>query len=220
MDYILLSHDEFSILSDHLNLTYIYNTLSVDPTPARHVLHKLQRWTPKMSVFSYRMEHVMGELNYWTDLMTRWGVGCIAGSEHRAYGKMTSLLSQPCISPPYYETVEFPSKKEILLTQQSAVNEYDRCQQSNAKAWKEVPPQQVDAGGMRRMNTGFRVPSSRERYERHRADRFRVPSSRERQSLVMSSIPILPVRCCRPSAAINMCSHSSTASPVSSISTY
>jgi RNase H-like domain found in reverse transcriptase len=63
-DYLLLSHDEFSILSDHLNLRYIYNPFSVDPTLARHVVHKLQRWALKMSVFYYRMEHVMGVLNY------------------------------------------------------------------------------------------------------------------------------------------------------------
>jgi RNase H-like domain found in reverse transcriptase/Reverse transcriptase (RNA-dependent DNA polymerase) len=41
VDYLLLSHEEFSILSDHLNLTYIYNPLSADPTLARHVVHKL-----------------------------------------------------------------------------------------------------------------------------------------------------------------------------------
>jgi RNase H-like domain found in reverse transcriptase len=75
VNYLFLSHDEFSILSDHLNLTYIYNPLSADPTLARHVVHKLQRWALKMYVLSYRMVHVMGEFNYWTDLMTRWGVG-------------------------------------------------------------------------------------------------------------------------------------------------
>jgi hypothetical protein len=31
------------------------------------------------------MEHMMGELNYWTDLMTRWGVEWIAGSENKAH---------------------------------------------------------------------------------------------------------------------------------------
>jgi RNase H-like domain found in reverse transcriptase len=31
VDYMLLGHDGFSILSDHLNLTYIYNLLSADP---------------------------------------------------------------------------------------------------------------------------------------------------------------------------------------------
>jgi hypothetical protein len=51
-------------MSDHLNLTYIYNPLSADPTLARRVVHKLQRWALKMSVFSYRMKQVMGELSY------------------------------------------------------------------------------------------------------------------------------------------------------------
>jgi RNase H-like domain found in reverse transcriptase len=127
VDYLLLSHDEISILSAHLNLTYIYNPLSADPTLARHVVHKLQRWALKMSMFSYRMEHVMGELNYWTDLMTRWGVGLVAGSENKAHGKMASLFAQPYISPPDYDTVEFSSKKDIILAQQSAVAEYERC---------------------------------------------------------------------------------------------
>jgi RNase H-like domain found in reverse transcriptase/Integrase zinc binding domain len=158
VDYLLLSHDEFSILSDHLNLTYIYNPLSADPTLARHVVHKLQRWALKMPVFSYRMEHVMGELNYWTDLMTRLGVGWVAGSENKAHGKMASLFAQPYISPLDYDTVEFPSKKEILLVQQSAVDEYEQCKQDNAMARQEVPPQQVDAGGMRMINNALWIP--------------------------------------------------------------
>jgi hypothetical protein len=68
-----------------------------------------------MSVFSYRMEHVMGELNYWTDLMTRWGVWWVAGSENKAHGKMASLFAQPYISSPDYDMAVFSSKKEILL---------------------------------------------------------------------------------------------------------
>jgi hypothetical protein len=71
VEYLLLSHDEFSILSDHLNPTYIYNSISADPTLARLAEDKLQRLALKMSVFSCRMELVMSELNYWTDLMTR-----------------------------------------------------------------------------------------------------------------------------------------------------
>jgi hypothetical protein len=39
------------------------------------------------------MEHVMGDLKYWTDLMTRWGVGLIAGSKYKAHGKMASLFA-------------------------------------------------------------------------------------------------------------------------------
>jgi hypothetical protein len=111
-----------------------------------------------MSVLSYRMEHVMGELNYWTDLMTRWRVGWVACSENKAHGKMASLFAQPYIIPPDYDTVEFPSNKEILLVQQSAVDEYERCQQGSAMARQEVSPQQVDAGGMRMINNALWIP--------------------------------------------------------------
>jgi hypothetical protein len=138
------------MISTEVSSLAAHNT--ADPTLVRHVVHKLHFWALKMSVFLYRMEHVMGELNYWTDLMTRWGVGCIEGSEHRAHVKMASLFAQPSISPPDIDTVEFPSKKEIILVQQSAVDEYDFRQQGNAMARQEVPPQQVDAVGMRIMN--------------------------------------------------------------------
>jgi hypothetical protein len=158
MDYLLLSRDEFSILSDHLNLTYIFNPLSADPTLARHVVHKLQRWALKMSLFSYRMEHMMVELNYWTGLMTTWGVGWVAGSESKAHGKMASLFAQPYISPPDYDTVEFPSKKDFLLVQQSAVDEYERFKLGNAVARQEVSPQQVDSGSMRVINNALWIP--------------------------------------------------------------
>jgi hypothetical protein len=65
---------------------------------------------------------------------------------------MASLFAQPYISPPDYDTVDFPSKKKILLFQQSAFDEYERYQQSNATARQELPTQQVNAGGQRMMN--------------------------------------------------------------------
>jgi Integrase zinc binding domain len=71
---------------------------------------------------------------------------------------MASLFAQPYISPPYYDTVKFPSKMEILLVNQSAFNEYERCQKSYATACQEVPPRQVDAGGMRMMNNALWIP--------------------------------------------------------------
>jgi Integrase zinc binding domain len=111
-----------------------------------------------MSVFSYPIEHVIGELNYWINIMTRWGVGWVAGSENKAHGKMANLFAQSYVSPPDYDTVKFPSKKDIILVQQSAVDEYERYQQGNATTRQEVPPQQVDAGGMRMMSNALWTP--------------------------------------------------------------
>jgi hypothetical protein len=81
----------------------------------------------------------------------------VAGSENKAHGRMAILFAQPYISLPDYDTVEFRSTKYILLVRQSAVNEYDRCQQRNATARQEVPPQKVDAGGMRMMSNALRI---------------------------------------------------------------
>jgi hypothetical protein len=71
---------------------------------------------------------------------------------------MASLFAQPYISTPDYDTVEFPSKKVIILVQQSAVDEYERYQQISETARHEVPPQQVDAGSMRMMNNAIWIP--------------------------------------------------------------
>jgi hypothetical protein len=49
---------------------------------------------------------------------------------------MAILFAQPYISTPDYDTVEFPSKKEIILAQQNTVNEYERYQQRSATARK------------------------------------------------------------------------------------
>jgi hypothetical protein len=74
------------------------------------------------------------------------------------HGKMASLFSQTYISLPDYDTVKFLSKKEIILVQQSSVNEYERYQQSKATARQEVPSQQVYAGGMRMMKNAIWIP--------------------------------------------------------------
>jgi hypothetical protein len=68
---------------------------------------------------------------------------------------MASLFQHLYIRPPDYDTVEFPFKKEILLAQQSAVNEYEQYRKGNVTARQEVPPQQVDAVGTRMMSNAL-----------------------------------------------------------------
>jgi hypothetical protein len=54
--------------------------------------------------------------------MMRWGVGWIAGSEHKAHGKMASLFSQPYITPPDNDTVEF------FVEEVDSTGAAERCQ--------------------------------------------------------------------------------------------
>jgi hypothetical protein len=104
------------------------------------------------------MEHVMGDLNYWTDLLTEMRVGWIAGSEHKEYEKMASIFAQPYSTPSDCNTVDIPYKKDILLAQKSAVEKHERIQQSKATDHREEPPQCVDTGGMRMMQNALWIP--------------------------------------------------------------
>jgi hypothetical protein len=157
VEYLLLSHDEFSILFDHLNLTYIYNPLLADPTLARHVVQKLQRLALKMSVFYYRMKR-----DGRAQLLDRphYEVGSRVGSRQRDQSAWQD--GQPVCTaihqPARLRYGEVTSKKDILLVQQSAVYEYERFQQGNAMARQELPPQKVGASGMKMMNNALWIP--------------------------------------------------------------
>jgi hypothetical protein len=70
---------------------------------------------------------------------------------------MASLFAQPYVTPPDYNTVEFPSKQKILLVQTSTVQEYGRNQHGKMSARREKQPQQV-AGGMRMTNNALWIP--------------------------------------------------------------
>jgi hypothetical protein len=76
----------------------------------------------------------------------------------KAHGKMASRFAQPSITPPDYDTVEFPSKKDILMAQLSAVQQYDQIQLDKATARREERPQQFNVGDMRMMNNALWIP--------------------------------------------------------------
>jgi RNase H-like domain found in reverse transcriptase len=50
--YLLLASEQFSILSDHFNLKYMYAPLSLDPSLARHTVSKIQRWALKLPTYN------------------------------------------------------------------------------------------------------------------------------------------------------------------------
>jgi RNase H-like domain found in reverse transcriptase/Integrase zinc binding domain len=117
-DYLMLRNESFRIFTDHRNLVYIYNPLSVDQTLARHIVHKLQRWALKLSVFNYVIEHIVGEGNVWANLLSRWGSSG-GGKQMPASNVLGALFQAPfqvADSPP-----ELPSLQDILIEQKKAM---------------------------------------------------------------------------------------------------
>jgi hypothetical protein len=138
--YLLLAAEQFSILSDHFNLKYMYAPLSLDPFLARHTVRKIQRWALKLAAYNYRIEHIAGELNVWTGLLTRWGA---AVTRTTLTPRKDSTLHYGALfeAPLAMDTsnYNFPVAAEVLRLQKAESNNTDL---------KEVPPKNRGANGL------------------------------------------------------------------------
>jgi Integrase zinc binding domain len=88
------------------------------------------------------------------EIGSRW----IAGSEHKVYGKVASLFSQPYVTPPGNDTAELSPQQIILLAQSSAIQEFERGKHSKVTACRDEPRQQVRASDMRMMKNALWIP--------------------------------------------------------------
>jgi RNase H-like domain found in reverse transcriptase len=94
--YLILASNQFSILSDHFNLKYMYTPLSLDPSLTRHTVSKIQRWALKLATYNYRIEHIAGELNIWTTLLARSGAAVTNTTSTPRKGSTSSLWGAVC----------------------------------------------------------------------------------------------------------------------------
>jgi len=70
LDHFLKREDGFELFTDHRNLTYILNP---DRDLNKINSDRLHRWTSQLMCFRFVIHHITGELNYWPDLLSRWG---------------------------------------------------------------------------------------------------------------------------------------------------
>jgi hypothetical protein len=119
--YLLLSAEQFSILSDHSKIKYMYAPLSLDPSLARHTVSKIPRWALKLATYNYRIEHIAGELNVWTDLLTRWGAA-VTKTTSKPRNDSTLRYGSLFVAPLAMDTsnCDFPAAAEVLRLQKAA----------------------------------------------------------------------------------------------------
>ena len=75
LDYMLMSSKPVHVYTDHRNLLFVFDPLSLEPALGRHIISKVQRWALYLSRFSYVIEHVSGSSNVFADILTRWTRG-------------------------------------------------------------------------------------------------------------------------------------------------
>jgi hypothetical protein len=112
-----------------------------------------------MFVFSYRVEHVINELNYWTELT------------HDKIESRVDFRQRPQSSwqagQPIRTAVQYPEwlrYGRVSVEEGDSAGAEERGPGTRAKkhgegnARREEPPQQVNAGGTRMMNNVLRTP--------------------------------------------------------------
>jgi RNase H-like domain found in reverse transcriptase len=66
-----------NVFTDHKNLVYIHDPTSTNPQMASDIVSQQNRWGIILSEFDYVVHHADGEVNYFTDMMTRWAASSV-----------------------------------------------------------------------------------------------------------------------------------------------
>lgn len=72
MHWTVATPDGFDLFTDHNNLIFLFDPLSVMPDMTQTTLRKVLRWAVRLSVYSYTCFHIKGPDNVWADLLGRW----------------------------------------------------------------------------------------------------------------------------------------------------
>jgi hypothetical protein len=118
----------------------MYAPFSLDPSLARHTVSKIQRWALKLATYNYRIEHIAGELNLWTDLLTKWGAA-VTRTTSTPRKDSTLHYGALFVAPIAMDTsnYNFPVAAEVLRLKMAA---------GHSPYLNEVPPKKRGANGL------------------------------------------------------------------------
>ena len=115
LDYIT-SAREIVLYTDHANLLHIFDPYGRNPGIARHTANKLMRWAIKLGGFRYVIEHLAGERNVWTDMLTRWGA---APCDKVATVKLARMMYAP-ITLSSEDQYDWPTTEDVKKAQRTS----------------------------------------------------------------------------------------------------
>ena len=76
MHWIAATPSGFDLYTDHNNLIFLFDPLSVVPDLSQTTLRKVLRWAVRLSIYNYTCFHIKGTDNVWADLLGRWSAPC------------------------------------------------------------------------------------------------------------------------------------------------
>ena len=140
LKYLMVCEKGIHIFTDHKNLLFTFQPLSVEPSIARHKMMKVARWALFLSTFNYVIAHVDGESNDFPDMLTRWMKGYRSTKSYICRVRKAIPYSGIPKSP-YSSTFEWPDRGAILKAQskcetpKNCTTDDDKLIRTSGKIW-------------------------------------------------------------------------------------
>ena len=113
MHWIAATPSGFDLYTDHNNLIFLFDPLSVVPDLSQTTLRKVLRWAVRLSIYNYTCFHIKGSDNVWADLLGRWS----------APSTVRRLVHIPELPSSSAEDFEWNTATVISTSQQTAASE-------------------------------------------------------------------------------------------------
>lgn len=117
LNYMLSCSNMVSVFTDHRNLLFTFHPTALEPSLGRHKVFKVVRWALFLSAFSYRIEHVPGELNIIADIMTRWMRGYRRRAPHQRVARLECTNGACMVPTAPTKPSEWPSRTTLKAAQ-------------------------------------------------------------------------------------------------------
>ncbi len=72
LDYLFYNEAPTHVFTDHRNVMFVFEPLSLESAPRRQQVSKVQRWALYLSRFHYIIDQISGNRNVFADISTRW----------------------------------------------------------------------------------------------------------------------------------------------------
>ena len=127
MHWLVTNPDGFDLYTDHNNLIFLFDPLSVVPDMSQTTLRKVLRWAVRLSLYQYTCFHITGEDNVWADLLTRWS---------NAAPTVRRLIHIPELPSACDDDFQWPQPSEIATTQAESSTSRPAGLTSSDGLWK------------------------------------------------------------------------------------
>ena len=126
MHWLAATPDGFDLYTDHNNLIFLFDPLSVVPDLSQTTLRKVLRWAVRLSMYNYTCFHIKGADNVWADLLGRWSVTTT----------IRRLVRIPELPSSSATGFEWPTLDEIYQTQTDSENQRPGNLEKVADVWR------------------------------------------------------------------------------------